>query len=215
MHKSLWIALLVVIVLYLARVPPGSEPPTSVAKVPTAAPAPVATAELREPVRLSVLTSLGTETIVTIDEDTEVLVVATWCPYTRQLNSALKDWRFRQYLRGKRLVYLFAYDELDKKAAEWVKEGRISQAEADAYVDSQPRGPRLVDRAFLVTAATHRIYFYDAEHPVRHDAFPAAFSGPPNEFLTNYGVWLSRRLGMPRELKETVLAAYPAGSYGN
>ena len=114
MHKSLWIALLVVIVLYLARVPPGSEPPTSVAKVPTAAPAPVATAELPEPVRLSVLTSLGTETIVTIDEDTEVLVVATWCPYTRQLNSALKDWRFRQYLRGKRLVYLFAYDELDK-----------------------------------------------------------------------------------------------------
>ena len=110
---------------------------------------------------------------------------------------------------GKRLVYLFAYDELDRKAAEWVRGGRISQAEADAYVDSQPRGPRLVNRAFLARAATQRIYYFDAEHPVRTEGFPSAFSGPPNEFLTNYGVWMSQRLGMPRELKETFWTAYP------
>ena len=198
MRKSLWITLLVLIIFDLARVQLRSEPTAAIAQ------------ELpREPVRLTVLTSLGTETTLTIDEDTEVLVVATWCPYTERLNSALKDMRSRPYLAGKRLVYLFAYDELDRKANEWVRGGKISQAEADAYVDSQPRGPRLIDRTFLARAATQRIYYFDAEHPVRTEGFPSAFSGPPNEFLTNYGVWMSDRLGMSRELKDTFWAAYP------
>lgn len=34
-------------------------------------------------------------------------------------------------------------------------------------------------------------------------------SGPPNEFMLNYGVWMSDRLGMSRELRNRLLAAYP------
>ena len=220
MRKSLWIALGAVILLYLAQVPPESTPsepelsgttePTSVAGTPSPTTTGLVVEEARrEPLRLTVLNRSGIPTTLTIDENTEVLVVATWCPYTRRLNNALKDVRSRKYLAGRRLVYLLGYDELDKRAAWWVRNGRISQADADALVGSQPHGARLVNPEFLTEAATRRIYFFDSDHPVRYEGYPAAFSGPPNEFLTSYGNWLTRRLGMPREVRDALWTTYP------
>lgn len=210
MRKPFWIALLAVAAMYFLRVPPEREEPQ--AQPPAASVTrPPATAQMLEPakpVRLTVLTGLGAETTLTIDRNTEVLVVATWCPYTRRLDSALKDARTKRFLRGKRLVYLLAWNELDLKATAWVRDGRITRAQADELVASQSPGPRLVDRDFVRTAATSHLYYFDADHAVRFDGYPSAFSGPPNEFLKNYGVWFTG-LGVPRELKAALWAAYP------
>lgn len=240
MRKSLWVALALVVAYYLAWAAPGAERPAGV--TPDAAPAAgaeapadvasaaadgewlaptsdggnggasVSTEGPREPTRLTVLSSLGVETRLNIDEQTEVLVVATWCPYTRQTDAVLRDPRGRPYVRGKRLIYLLAWDELDRKANAWVRDGRMTRAQADELIARQPEGrPRLVDPEFVDGAATHRIYYYDSSHPVVTDGFPSAYSGPPNVFRLNYGVWFWRRLEMPRDVWRELFDAHAPG----
>jgi hypothetical protein len=67
----------------------------------------------------------------------------------------------------------------------------------------------LFDREFLEGVAAEQVYFYDDDHPLRHDYFPAAFSGVPNEFLMDRFDWLHERLGIPREQSRAIAAIYP------
>ena len=57
--------------------------------------------------------------------------------------------------------------------------------------------------------SAEQVYFYDDDHPLRHDYFPAAFSGVPNEFLMDRFDWLHERLGIPREQSRAIAAIYP------
>jgi len=57
--------------------------------------------------------------------------------------------------------------------------------------------------------SAEQVYFYDDDHPLRHDYFPAAFSGVPNEFLMDRFDWLHERLGIPCEQPRAIAAMYP------
>lgn len=239
MRKSLWVVLALLVAYWFAWTRPakqhsGVDTPDAASAVVTDDPAEAPTATEadwvaptsdggssgapasadgpREPTRLTVLSSLGVETPLIIDEGTEVLVVATWCPYTRQTDAVLRDPRARPYVRGKRLVYLLAWDELDRKANAWVRDGRMTRAQADALIASQPEGrPRLVEPDFVAGAATDRIYYYDSSHPVVAGGYPSAYSGPPNVFQLNYGLWFWRGLRMPLAIKRELFAAHAPG----
>ncbi|HKJ03913.1 MAG TPA: hypothetical protein VJ997_15710 [Longimicrobiales bacterium] len=177
-------------------------------------PAASAQARPRQSTTLKLVDSRGAEVRLTLDENTEVLVLGTWCPTSRRLDTMLKDGLARRYTRNKRLVYVFDYDELAHRAAPAVRSGKVSQATLDAYVRSQPPGALVVDRDFLSHVAARQVLFYDDKHPIEHEVVPVAFSDAPNRFHLNYGTWLVRNLGMPRDVKDKLFALHPAEGGG-
>jgi hypothetical protein len=216
MRKSLlWVALFIAVILYLARVSP-EEMARAQTGSGTAPLAPVWSAEpqVRQSTSLTLVDRHGAEVRLTIDENTEVLVLGTWCVYSRRLNDVLKDGLARRYLLGKRLVYIFDYNELVHRAAVRVTRGELSQEQLDAYVRSQPRGALLMDQEFLRRVAAQRVLYFDEKHPIQHDAVPSAFSGPPNRFELNHGTWLVRNLKMPLDVKEKLFKLHPVEGEG-
>jgi hypothetical protein len=154
---------------------------------------------------------LGREVTLTIDENTEPLVLATWCGYSRQLNAMLKDAQARQHLRGKRLVYVFDYNELAHHLAPRVRSGEITQASVDDFLNRQPRGAVVSYPDFLTQVAADDVLFYDARHPLRLEGFPSAFSGTPNVFELDRDSWMEDRLGITPALQRALYKAHPLG----
>ena len=163
------------------------------------------------PVRIRLLNRMGNVTTLTIDENTEVLVFASWCPVSRRLNEILRDPKVRPYLRRKKLVYVFEYRELERSLAPRVRSGEITQAALDEYSRRLPPGPHLSDPDFLSRLAARDVYFADERHPIEYSGYPSAFSGPPNVFELDYRVWMSRDLGLPADLKDALFKAHPSG----
>jgi hypothetical protein len=192
------------------RTPLAIEATPTLAGAPEAAP-PAADSTSPPPPTIALLDRRGRPATLTIDETTEALVFATWCGVSARLNRALKDPRAAPHLDGKRLVYVFDYNELEHHLAPRVRRGEITQQKVDEYVAEFPRGPHLVHPEMLDALAAREVYYYDAGHPLAFGGFPSAFSAAPNKFELNYGVWMSRSLGIPAALKSALLDKRPSG----
>jgi len=207
-RKPFWAGLILAVILYLAPAP--FEGPNDVAADTLVS----AAAQPRPPTSLTLVDRHGAEVTLNIDENTEVLVLGTWCVYSRRLNDILSDRLAKRYTDSKRLVYVLDYNELAHRTAPRIRSGEVSQAQWDAYVKSQPRGALLVDQTFLRHTAAREVLYFDDEHPIEYDAVPTAFSAPPNRFDLNHGTWLVRNLGMSSTVKNKLFELHPVEGEG-
>lgn len=183
-------------------------PSTEPAAVPpaTAAPQP-------EPSRpavqrtIAVTDANGLPRTVRTAASTDVVLMATWCPYSEELKGFLTDPAVRPRLANRRLVFLFEASEWPRLQRRMVDDQGVSVEEAEAAIAEYRRqrgGSPFADERFL-QGLPGEIYFVESADELGLSGFPSFYSERTARFDLSRSTWAMQRLGMPRELVRELL----------
>jgi hypothetical protein len=149
----------------------------------------------------------GAETI-NADGDSDIIYMATWCPYSKQLKSFLTDPRVKEYTAKRKLQFVFEESEWPtiKKHLERDAAGMgISKAETPSILRSmklKARNAQVMEPSFL-RGLPGAHYFAKGEMGV--NSFPTVASGGNT---MNRMDWISSVLDIPDDLVEKVMDKY-------
>ena len=121
-----------------------------------------------------------------VDNNTHVCIMATWCPYSKQLKDILNDSVSDVYIKDRRLVFLFAeeWPSVESQINDLVEAGEYTQEEAEELIVALKTranwGP-LFDESFLADLQGDHYYLQD-ESGIEWTSFPDCYSHKKNEF---------------------------------
>lgn len=114
--------------------------------------------------------------------DVDVVVMATWCPYSQELKGFISDPAVRPYLANRRFVFLFEADE-------------------------SPHGSPFANESFF-DGLPGEIYVVEDTEGLGVTAFPMFYSAQTTLFELDRTSWAVQRLGMPRQLARDLLSRH-------
>ncbi|MEE8574266.1 MAG: hypothetical protein V3T30_02540 [Thermodesulfobacteriota bacterium] len=146
---------------------------------------------------------------VNIDDKTDIVAVASWCPYSKELVGFLKDYRTSKYLSGRTILFVLdnEWPRVQKKLNEAVGNGELTRAQAAqvlADMKEESSGKPVTDVSFLYSLPGD-YYFIPAGSNISHDGYPSFYSRASNRFDQNRGEWAVRRLKMPAKLASEIM----------
>ena len=127
--------------------------------------------------------------------NTDFVIMATWCPYSKQLKRFLNDPATRPYAQRRRLIFLFSENEWSNVEAE-LRESGLSPEQQKRQVErfrSESGSASLFDPSFLDDVPGD---VYLCKIPAEADGFPSVISGTGRDKLG----WMSVDLAMPESL---------------
>ncbi len=139
--------------------------------------------------------------------DVDVVVMATWCPYSQELKGFLTDPAVGPYLANRRLVFLFEASEWPRLQRMMVENQGASQEQARLAIAARQRrqrGSPFADGTFL-EGLPGEIYFVDDANELGLSGFPSFYSAQTTHFDLGRTNWAVQRLGMPRQLARDLL----------
>jgi hypothetical protein len=131
---------------------------------------------------------------------TDFLILATWCPYSKQLKKFLNDPVTRPYAARRKMIFLFSNNEWADVGAE-LKDSGMSAPEVKrqvAKLRAESGSSSLFDPSFLDDVPGE---VYLCNLPKEMEGFPSVISGSGRDKLG----WLAEDLKMPEGL---LLATY-------
>ena len=127
--------------------------------------------------------------------NTDFVIMATWCPFSKQMKQFLNDPVTRPFAKRRKIVFLFSYNEwLDVEAE--LKESGLKAAQVKQQLTklrAQSGSNSLFDPSFLDNVPGD---VYLCRLPKEMDGFPSVISGSGRDKIG----WLSIDLNMPERL---------------
>jgi hypothetical protein len=171
-----------------------------------AAPAPAAaTSPAAATYALRVRDATGNPVDLQLTDKSPVVVVGTWCQYSRALVNVLNDPALQQYLHGTRVTYLLERDEWRhiKASLRDRHRGVMSEEQMDAMIATRKAAAGnsgLYDESMVghLLASGSQVYYFDREDGFILSGFPQ-FHTSGKSFTTPRDTWLVEK-GVPPAL---------------
>jgi hypothetical protein len=150
----------------------------------------------------------GRSVQVTPDQGTDLIFVATWCGFSKQLINILNDPRTQPYLANRKLIFIFEKSEwptLESEVIKGAKSGNYSEDDVPgnlAQMQRQSGSPRVVYPSFLNNLPGQ--YFF-CTVPDEAKGFPTVLTV---HGYSNSLEWLVQERNMPAELAHKVSDDY-------
>jgi hypothetical protein len=159
--------------------------------------------------QMTVVDSEGKTQIITIDENTDLIYMATWCPVSDSFKSFLKDESIRSYMTKRKVIFIFS-DEMPSIQKK-LKEAGLSDEAVSANINaikSKSGWKKVYDPDFFKDLPG--TYYFIQIYPTEVKAFPSIWSVGENP---DYIKWTYSTLGVPEnvanpKLREVDLITY-------
>lgn len=157
-------------------------------------------------VTVTVMTLMGT---ACGSSNTDIVYMATWCPYSNQLKSFLADKRIRKYTATRNIVFVFSNNEwptVKERLEDAAKSGEFKRGEIPDILEAlkvRAGGAGVMDPSVLKDLPGS--YRLDDDLPPQVTSFPAVNS--QGEWIDRSD-WLFKTLKIPGKLGMAVLNQY-------
>jgi hypothetical protein len=157
--------------------------------------------------KISVTTLDGRLAEVQADAQTDIIIMATWCPYSKQLKEALLDQRLGPYVSKRKLQFVFSDNEwpdVEKELGDLVKSGDMKEEQVPtmmAELRKRSGSPHVFDPKFIANLPGDA---YIGKLPKDASGFPTIMT--PSGFKNRLAYLVS--INIPTALAVDVLGDY-------
>jgi len=150
----------------------------------------------------------GHTIVLQLDNKTDAIYMATWCPHSKALKQILKDPSMQPYLTNRKLTFLFGKEEwkqVESELKDMAKEGELPLSQVQARLSQLMRrsGSEYVFDPKFFTDLPGTAYY--TAIPVEVKAYPTVRVG---DSYPGTATWLLDRLGVPATLVKSLYEQY-------
>lgn len=164
--------------------------------------------KFKVPKYITATTPEGAPTELVNGGNTDFVIMATWCPYSKQMKRFMNDPVTQPYIAKRKLIFLFSNDEWPTVRSEL--KDQVSATELDeeiAALKKKSGSTAFYDPSFLDDVPGDA---YLCKIPPECDGFPSFISGSGRNKLG----WMMVDLGMPHELMMSTYKTYAPKQQG-